>query len=65
MIEQTEDYVRGTCRIGQGADCCRYLTIGARGWDCENGTRLQATIDARVKAGTFTARAVNCDGVKR
>lgn len=29
-----DNHVRAICRIGQGHACCRYLTIGADGWDC-------------------------------
>lgn len=27
-------YVTEVCKIGQGKACCRYLTVGAEGWDC-------------------------------
>lgn len=57
-----DDCARNVCKIGQGAACCRYLTMGAGGWSCERKTELAAVIDERVASGTFTAKSVNCDG---
>ncbi len=28
------NYVRDVCKIGEGHQCCRYLTTGAEGWNC-------------------------------
>lgn len=56
-------YVKGPCKIGQGAACCRYLTMGPKGWSCEKHGSLQAHLDARVAAGTITARGDNCEGL--
>lgn len=50
------------CRIGQGALCCRYLTMGRCGWSCEKATELRDVIDLKVVAGDFTARGDNCEG---
>lgn len=50
------------CRIGEGAACCRYLAADAGGMECLKHTRLRATVDARVAAGTFTAQGDNCPG---
>lgn len=57
-----DSWTETVCKIGHGAQCCRYLTMSARGWCCEKNTDLAAVIDARVAAGTFTARGDNCDG---
>jgi hypothetical protein len=57
-------FIATTCKIGQGADCCRYMLIGAQGWECG---KLLATakpqLDARAALGMMTARADNCEGV--
>lgn len=57
------EYAREVCKIGQGRDCCRYLTIGGSGWSCEKlnpeGRRM---IDARAARGLFTAISINCSG---
>lgn len=34
-MEIPMDYVKNTCKIGQGSDCCRYLVMG-RGLECAN-----------------------------
>jgi hypothetical protein len=59
----TDDWTRNVCKIGQGAACCRYLTMGPDGWNCERNASLKATIDERVAAGQFTARGDNCEGL--
>lgn len=57
------DYVKTTCKIGQGNACCRYLTMAPDGWDCEKHTELAAILDARVAAKTIVAQSDNCEGV--
>lgn len=55
--------VRSICKIGQGAECCRYLTMGGGGWSCEKlNPEGKAMLDARV-AG-MTAKGDNCDGME-
>lgn len=61
-MSDREQYVRDVCKMGQGAECCRYLTMGADGWSCEKGSALQFVIDGKVKDGSFTAQGDNCDG---
>lgn len=52
------------CKLGQGSDCCRYITAGAAGIECAKHTGLKAIIDKRVEEGTFTAQGDNCEGLK-
>ena len=54
------DFAKEMCKIGQGADCCRYLTGGQTGLECAKLTGLRAVIDAR--AATMTAQSDNCPG---
>lgn len=54
------DYAKATCKIGQGNACCRYLTAGPKGLECEKHTSLRATIDARVHM--MVAQGDNCEG---
>jgi hypothetical protein len=56
------DYIEAVCRIGQGALCCRYLTMGADGWHCAKNTPLRRLLDERVAAGAINARGDNCEG---
>jgi hypothetical protein len=59
----TEEHAHEVCKIGQGAECCRYLTIGAKGWSCEKTyPRGKAIIDRQVEHGMWTAKGDNCDG---
>lgn len=58
-----DDYRDTTCKIGQGAECCRYLTVGAGGWSCAKPTAMRHAIDNRLK--DIKAKGDNCDGVYR
>ena len=57
-----EAYVREVCRIGQGHACCRYLTMGAGGWDCAKNTSIRRILDERVVMENIVARGDNCPG---
>lgn len=68
-MAQDDDYVRSTCKIGQGAACCRYLLMDLAGWNCAktvaDGGTVRALLDKRVALGTINARGDNCEGIKR
>lgn len=57
-----EKYVLTICKMGQGKECCRYLTMGSRGWSCEKLTNLKSYFDKRVTENTITAQGDNCAG---
>ena len=40
----TDEQVNNVCKIGQGAECCRYLTFGDE-FECAKLTPLKAAID--------------------
>lgn len=48
------------CKMGQGAECCRYLVFSSD-FACAKRSSVAATIDARVE--TMNARGDNCDGI--
>ena len=56
------EYATLVCKIGQGYDCCRYLTMAPEGWSCEKMGRLRRYLDHRVVTLTMTARGDNCPG---
>ena len=56
----SDEWAKSTCKIGQGAACCRYLTIGPRGWSCEKLSPLAAVIDRRED---MNAKGDNCSGL--
>jgi hypothetical protein len=64
-LRDGDGYVKRVCKIGQGASCCRYLTMGPQGWDCEKHTQLGRYLDGRVKREELVARGDNCEGVLR
>jgi hypothetical protein len=55
--------ITNTCKVGQGAACCRYLTMGSRGWVCCKTNRsLKRAVDQR--ASSMKAKGDNCAGVR-
>lgn len=58
----TDDVANTVCKMGQGHDCCRYLSVDRNGWSCLKGTELKPYLDNRVKTMTMTARGDNCEG---
>lgn len=58
------EHIGKVCRIGQGHECCRYLMIGPKGFECAKvaGIRVKALLDQRVAEEAMTARGDNCDG---
>lgn len=59
----TVSFVKGTCLLGTGATCCRYLTVDGQGFHCGKlDPAIAATIAKRITSGTFTAKGDNCPG---
>jgi hypothetical protein len=56
------EWVKETCKIGQGYECCRYLTMHPAGWSCEKHSEMKKYLDMRVSIGSMTARGDNCLG---
>ena len=53
--------VEFVCRIGQGANCCRYLTADGNGFHCAKlNPSLASAIDRRTD---MVAKSDNCPGV--
>lgn len=44
------------CGVGEGANCCIFLTVGADGWNCEQRSELADMLYRRAKSGTTSAR---------
>lgn len=55
-----DEWTKTVCKIGQRADTCRYLAMGASGWSCVKNSELQWQLDAR--AATMSAKGDNCEG---
>lgn len=56
------EWAKRICLIGQGSECCRYLTMGAHGWSCEKHGTLRAHIDKRALTHVMHAKGDNCPG---
>ena len=60
-MEMTKEYMNEVCKLGQGADCCRYITVGADGLSCaKDDPGIKASIDRQVVQ--MRAKGDNCDG---
>ena len=55
-------HVKNVCKIGQGADCCKYLVAGGKGFECaKHDPSDKAVIDANWSESNV-AQGDNCDG---
>jgi len=59
-MPRMNDYIRDTCKLGQRAACCRYLSASESGLNCEKLTDLGRQIDVLTH---MTAKGDNCPGV--
>jgi hypothetical protein len=57
-------HVIDVCKIGKGAQCCRYLAVGQQGFICLKFTSNKSYLDARVAANSMRAHGDNCEGQK-
>lgn len=64
-ILQREEWIRGVCRIGQRAECCRYLVCDGGGFDCAKHTDSAVYLDLRVLSNTINAQGDNCPGLRK
>ena len=53
-------YLKDICKIGQGRECCRYLTAAPDGFNCDKLGSLKSHLDHAIH---MTARGDNCDGL--
>ena len=57
-----DEYAKEICKIGQGEECCAFLLMGAKGFECAKGTFTQNAINLRLAEGTMNAKGDNCPG---
>lgn len=62
MIPIPKEYASKTCKMGQGAACCRYLAADRFGFCCLKGTEVADELDRRARAKTMHAQSDNCEG---
>lgn len=58
----TDDWAKRVCKLGQGAECCRYLLWQRGGWSCLKNTESRATMDEWARGHNWTAKGDNCLG---
>lgn len=58
-MKLTTDQAKEICKVGQGEDCCIYLTMGESGWDCaKSDPFLKEHLYQKWLAGTTNAKGV-------
>ncbi len=61
-MNNTPEHVQDVCRIGEGADACKYLGRSRDGFTCLKVIPAhKAMLDARTN---MNAQGDNCDGIK-
>jgi hypothetical protein len=58
-----EEYAKTICKIGQGAETCRYLAMYPAGYSCEKHTAMGRDMDEWASTGRIGAQGDNCDGL--
>ena len=56
-----KDRLHNICKIGKGADCCKYLGAGAKGIECLKLTPFKEMLDRKVG---MVAQSDNCEGIQ-
>jgi hypothetical protein len=56
------EHAKNICQVGQGSNCCRYLTMALDGWSCEKHSSLKSYLDFRARTGMMHAIGDNCEG---
>ena len=59
----SEVQAKEVCKIGQGNECCRYLTLSSLGFLCGKHTELRSVLNAKVDRGEMVAQGDNCEGL--
>lgn len=57
------DHADSVCKMGEGADCCRYLMVGSGGLECAKDPAnhgFRKILDRRKDS--MVAKGDNCDG---
>ena len=64
IIKYTADeYAKDICKIGQDADCCKYLTVGGTGYYCCKVKPEDKKLIDDSWDDSKSAQSDNCDGV--
>ncbi|GAH04209.1 unnamed protein product [marine sediment metagenome] len=60
-----DEEIETHCKMGQGADCCIFLVVSGKGFECcyHNRSGIGDMLE-RARAGLTNARREGCDTVK-
>lgn len=65
MTKLDSETVERVCKIGQEAECRRYLVLGPEGFGCaKHNASIKDALDTMVETGDIRARGDNCEGKK-
>ena len=62
-IFPTDEEVKQVCKMGQGAECCVWLTVDARGFVCRAMNKPGILMD-RFRDGKTGAKRDGCDIIR-
>lgn len=61
---ENQKWIHSTCKIGQEAECCRYLLAGSDGFECAKvNPILKLVVDKDWAINEHVAQGDNCEGV--
>jgi hypothetical protein len=60
-MAELDEHVKNVCKIGQGAECCKYLLLGSGGFECAKISEWKEVVD-KAWNSTKTAQGDNCEG---
>ena len=58
-----DEYVKDVCKIGQDAECCKYLTVGGTGYFCCKVNAEDKDVIDTNWDDSKSAQGDNCEGV--
>lgn len=61
-LHENQDYIRNTCKIGQGTECCKYLVCGAKGFECMRDDPENKKVIDNAWNNSKIAQGDNCKG---
>lgn len=60
------EYIKTVCKIGQGAECCKYLVCGANGFECMKfDPENKKVIDINWAKTAHVSQGDNCEGKEK
>ena len=59
---QQQVYVENVCKIGKGANCCKYLVCGSKGLECAKISPENKEVIDKVWGPDKVAQGDNCIG---